>query len=601
MADVIEAQAPEGPSAYDVALEELLNELNAGKSVQAATRPRATGGIPTGTNFVPPIPTSGTIRNANTPLGDMTTPGLAPIVSSVDRGLDAVARTGGKINQMARDLAYEGTGIPAGGRAGTNLAEAVETSDPLRGAAAIGQGVLATLPMRMPSGVIDALGQGVLRAGVPAAASTALLPIPAFAGQTEDVMELQRKLKASGDYAGKIDGQMGETTKAAAKAFNEREERRRQQEIELKGQANKEAEEARKIAEAQKTAEDNRIRDERMQGAERDLPLVTRIVRDFGPTLGAAVGIAAGGLTRKGVLSKSNQLSTDLAARADRTLEAGAGRDWAGRVGAVNQFWTDGRAGAKVPFLPAPGNSPPFRSNPAAVPSGDLYQSPRLNNLIADTAVTGTAMAESGFMQFKMLPDAEKEVEEARAALQLDPSQSNVSRLQTAIAHKASVESLMNLGRGAAASYIGSSLYKPRTNTRPNVAGAEAERIRIDEALNRASGVAAPRQPGPQPLRSQEPRQLPAPASDIAAAAPDATTQSARALPAPKAKSERASTANRSSSSAPELPDGYKHVPTGKGSTIQGPDGRFAKMPPEKRPVQIDDMRPMGRNQMSDE
>lgn len=589
---------------YEIALEELAAELAGAREAnsRAALRapavrmaPRATGGLPANTRFQPPIQANGELRNTGTEVGSFVQDRLNPMLG------DAGSRLAGDIASRGFDVAegiskgtlgfgYEMTGIPGMQRAATNLADAVETGDALRGGAAIGQGALSILPMRLPGTVVEGLTQGALRVGIPMAASTALMPIPAFAGEAE-VMKLQQEMRDAGLYTGPIDGKMGGKTQEAAKQYNQLKKEAAERAIEERRIGAQEAESKRLTDENAQRIESNRIRDERLRNAEKDMDPVSKAIRDYGPMAGYIVGMGLGGGIRGTVLAKSNRMMADRVARANSIMAQGSG-DWPSRAANVNQFWSEGAPSwlsrllsreVAQPFTAAPGRSPPYVSAPNATPSGQLYQPGTANRMAVDAGVVGTAGAESTYFQMIALPAAEKEVEESRAAMQLDPSVSNVGRYQTALANRSIAEGMMNMGRASAGTYAGASLYKPRDKTRPNVGIAEAERMRVDEQLNRRAASGAPRAPTPL---------LPAGPARPLLSAPTAATaaevaQETVAKPARKGRSAAAL-----KPSPDNVPEGHTFIANGRGSKLQK-DGRFTKMP-DKQQTQMDDMRPMG-------
>lgn len=118
--------------------------------------------------------------SAGNPLGDL----IASYTNS-----NALGRTVSGIEDIGGGLAtgaYHLSGIPGVTVAAENLAAAEANGDPVRGAAALGQGFLSTLPYNRLAGALfssapRALAAGATFAGVPIAAGTAFLSDPAEA------------------------------------------------------------------------------------------------------------------------------------------------------------------------------------------------------------------------------------------------------------------------------------------------------------------------------------------------------------------------------------------------------------------------------------
>jgi hypothetical protein len=419
-------------------------------------------------------------------------------------------------------------------------------------------------------------------------------------------MTLQKQMRDAGYYTGPIDGQMGGKTLEAKRKFDEFQLEQGRINAAREGAAATKAAEDRQTKAAETAAETRRVGEERMRNAERDMPTVNKLIRDYGPTAGYVVGSIAGAMTRQGVLSKSADITQRAQTRADSLITGGARSDWPDRVGRVNQFWAEGAGmrrpqwmggSSAEPFVRAEGRSPPFQANPGAPASSELYKPSTMNNLLIDAGVTGMYGGESLYAQEKMLPAAEKELAEARAAAAIDPSEANIARLQAAVTGKSIAEGLMNFGRVGAGTYAANSIFQQRDPRRPNTMAAEAERGRIDDYLNRrgpAGGGPGPRSGGALQsspsqsapvLTAPETRQLPAPRPEPGGAGGGAAAESRTA--SPRGKGPR-----QSSASSQSLPEGHKLDARGN---IHGPNGRFTDKPKAPRSVQMDDTKPDGR------
>ncbi len=113
--------------------------------------------------------------SAGSPFGDL----VASYTDSnaLGRGVSGIEDFGGGVGNTA----YMFSGIPGAMDAGRNLGEAEASGDPFRGAAAIGQGALSTLPYNRLAGAVMATAPGALAAGaafagIPIAAATTFMP-----------------------------------------------------------------------------------------------------------------------------------------------------------------------------------------------------------------------------------------------------------------------------------------------------------------------------------------------------------------------------------------------------------------------------------------
>lgn len=377
------------------------------------------------------------------------------------------------------------------------------------GAAAPAAGAgLAALMKAAPR--LSGIGLGAAGAMIPNQAGDADAAKGAAPDPNSPVVQLQKTLQAAGLYNGPIDGVMGEATKAAAAQYQKAEAAKQAQGLELtraQGEMEKAKAAAAETERLRMTAEQEAARkqqgDARMQDVQKNVPLLSQVLRDWSGPAGLAVGGLAGLLGRGKVVGASNRASADAATRADGIMTAPA-RDIPDRVGRVNQFWGEGQprpmmGGApQAPFVAAPGNSPPFAANPAAPPATALYQPNRLRNAATDVAIPAAGMGEAVISDQVLGSRARDELKAAQEALSADPSEANIQRQQKAQDAVAAATGISNLGRGMAGGYVAGMPKMQRSPSRPDVAGAEAERIRLDQFLSRGGGV--PKAAAPQPV-----------------------------------------------------------------------------------------------------
>lgn len=397
------------------------------------------------------------------------------------------------------------------------------------------------LPFAMPGigrGLRSGLGAGAefvggqlarmsptTRAAVPLAGA-----VPAFAamGATEagaeskeQIKARQEKLSAAGFYKGAIDGDDGVATKEAQRMYDTsqaaREERELQRMNAMAGteRAKAEAERARAELEREKNkSESERLGEqrrkegnERQKAAEENVGPINRILRDYGPMAGYAVGALGGFLSKKGVVGVSDALSKNKATRANELIAGPESKDAAQRVADLNQFWSEGQAprmfGSRTMPYEVTTTGPGFKPTTGKVtPSGDLYTpsyASRAGNIGTDLGVGLGFGTEYAAVEHLIKPELEKELASARAAVKEDPSEANIGRLQAALNSASAAQFFSNAGRAAGLTYLGSGIHHTRTPTRPNISNAEAERIRINELLAQRYGSEAPGKGGPPP------------------------------------------------------------------------------------------------------
>lgn len=325
-----------------------------------------------------------------------------------------------------------------------------------------------------------------------AVAGAAGFASPSLAGGEEErsrVMDLQQKMREAGFYNGPIDGSRGPETKAAEPRFQEWRQRQQQDEMErarLQSETERAAaDKARADTERQgmeQRAKERQAGEERLRNMEESVPLFSRALRDYGPAIGTVLGLGAGALTRGKVRSGMEAGSSSVAQKAEDLINSVKPRtDWQGRVGAVNEFWQQGGAGDRVPFVTAPRGKLAFKANPDAVEAASLYPQPGPVRA-ADVGAMGAFGTEAGVSHY-MASEAQQRVDAARDRVRTDPSEANIQELQTAINQATIFESMSRFGLGAAAGYGGLLAKSPTNYSRPSTAGAEAARLRINEKL----------------------------------------------------------------------------------------------------------------------
>jgi hypothetical protein len=417
---------------------------------------------------------------------------------------------------------------------------------------------------------------------------------------SEETMATQRMLKDKGYYTGPIDGITGSATQAAREKYEADESAKSAQRLEqlkLESAAAQSAAEKQKadaaIAETKRQQEDAARRsaeraagEQRLQEMEKDVSIPQRILREYGPAVGY-VGGAAAGLFSKGVINKAyNARSAAQAARAN-ALMSEEGGDIASRVGRVNQFWREGQGTVEVPFPANPGAKPPFKSNPNAPGSGELYQTGRFADPMTDATAAGAFGAEAA-LSYKGLSEAQAELAAARKAASDDPSEINLRRLQAAADTEAFYKTLFNVGRVGGPFYLGAGGKMQRQPSRPDVNLADAERLRIEQYLNqRAIRGPKPNNPEGSPVTLGQVLQQREGYQSAGRLQPplEAEAQAGSTIPS------RSQKARSTDATSKDLPEGHTYIESGRGSKIQGPKGRWANMP--EKGVQIDDTKPL--------
>ncbi len=325
----------------------------------------------------------------------------------------------------------------------------------------------------------------------------------------EGVKQLQQQLKDAGYYQGPIDGKRGPMTQAAQQRFEQDRMQREQVEAErMRAQAEAERVQFER-EQAEREAEQRAAGEKRMREMEENVSPVSRAIRDYGPVAGYALGALAGLGTRGAMTSSFSRASRAAAERANQLITGGGGIP--ARAGGVNQFWQEGGARA-IPFSPAPTARHGLRSNPQAPSATELYRSPRISEFARTRDVVPMAAGGAEFAVGGQLAEqARQEAQDAYDAVQRDPTEANIQRLQAALDRVSLFDATSRMGLGMMGGFAGSATKFRYQTTRPNVGAAEAERIRIDQLINaprRASGPSAPAAPLGVPHHSAlQPRQ----------------------------------------------------------------------------------------------
>jgi hypothetical protein len=247
----------------------------------------------------------------------------------------------------------------------------------------------------------------------------------------------------------------------------------------------------------------------RVKNLEKDVSIPEQIWRNDSALLGATGGALLGHVVRSGapaflsripyigdwlggdggIVGRYNTWSANRARAANSIMNRKVlPSDWAGRIARVNEFHT--RGGSQEPFLRDPGQVPPFRSNPDALPTGQLYQPPAWANRATDAGIAGAGLGESGLAHVFYLGPAEEEMTRAQEAVDRDPNEINIRRWQVARTNLATAKGLDFGGRGFAGGYTLGALLHRRQNAFPRTQPAERERAVIDYWLTRHQGGA---------------------------------------------------------------------------------------------------------------
>lgn len=222
---------------------------------------------------------SGEMRSTNTPMGDAAAqavgPAVGPMVSGIDRGI----QTANRVKDEYVIPAITGSGMMQD--AVSNMGEAVQQGDVVRGAGAVGEGALAALPFArgafgtLPRTMAAALGYGTM---------------PAIAGGALSIDQAQAQTRAEKRQQRELDAQAGRDEKArGAQALREEASKDAAARREL------ESERARNEEAARVKAEEKRLEEEQAQ-KEADTPF-KKLYPKTSLAIGAAGTIGAAALT----------------------------------------------------------------------------------------------------------------------------------------------------------------------------------------------------------------------------------------------------------------------------------------------------------------
>jgi peptidoglycan hydrolase-like protein with peptidoglycan-binding domain len=390
---------------------------------------------------------------------------------------------------------------PAESRTGRNLAAAGELALGVLPFTRLGRAMLSTVPRAAATG----LGAGAVIEG-----SRGNLSPVGTAEASDQVRQLQQQLKDAGYYKGKIDGNMGPETLIAKERFDAFQQTTRAQEIETqkaaaaaakaaaegKGAEAAAAETERKRVEAERKAQERAAGETRLREVEGNTPWWQTAAQQYGPLLGYAAGGAVGHKLQAAMLGRGNAAAQRAADRADR-LMAQKPRDVEGRIGRVNQYWSEGAPGRSEPFTFVPGKQPsPYQVNPNAKPASDLYQMSAMSRFGHAPIVPAIGAGESLVTEGLLAHPYREQLAEAERALAADPSEANIQRVQSLRNRLAMAELMVNVGRGTAVTALGTEVAQQYglTRARPaSIGRAETERGRLERILSRPPP--APRKP----------------------------------------------------------------------------------------------------------
>lgn len=300
-------------------------------------------------------------------------------------------------------------------------------------------------------------------------------------GSAEDI---QKALDKRGFDLGPtgVDGKLGEKTKAAIREY--RAQTAAELEIERKRLADLEALDTKLSGDATKQA----AFEATAPGGKQEL------LREFGwipATLGA---VALGKMTRGGAVKKVLQDATKKAAAADARLMPGVAvtrgskanlspKGLTSRASNLNEFWRMGGADEAVPFTYSANSG--WKARPKAMEPAQLFPEDTRMLRGGDYGMMGTGVGEAGLSGVGWMA-AETELKQAQEAVDKEPSEANLARLQRAQDMVALTSTMFRVGLGFAAGRGFGALNKPYATVRPNVAGAEAERALLLDTIRGA-------------------------------------------------------------------------------------------------------------------
>lgn len=241
---------------------------------------------------------------------------------------------------------------------------------------------------------------------------------------------------------------------------------------------------------------------ERLKQVEAAVPPWRKALREYGPPLGYVVGGAVGLGTRGGVYKRATNAAEGRAAKAEALFNEDLGASkgaTSARVERVNEFYRQGGAGDRVPFVNTPNEAPGFALNPDTLSPGKLYKPDLPRAALTNLGANALAGAEMTYAHVQG-KDAQAELAASRDAIDKSgPSENNIQRLQTATDNAAWYEFLTNAGRGSAIMYNGKAMIKPAGNVKPDMSAAGKERLDLEAIARNPPAETRPRSRAAKP------------------------------------------------------------------------------------------------------
>jgi hypothetical protein len=291
--------------------------------------------------------------------------------------------------------------------------------------------------------------------------------------------EVQQALLRKGFPLKKVDGKIGPETAAAISSY--------------RTQTLKELDSARtRLATVEGAAQAQAVAQQRQAAfdATKASPIEEGL-REVGPWATAGLGLALGIGSRSGAVKKAAAKAAEKIAASDAflslapasfTKRGAAHVEQMVRPANLNEFWRLGGAGERVPFKAS--SSGEWRPRADVATPSELYPDQSKTFRTNDIGMIGSGLGEAGLSGGIWL-QAQSELQAAQEAADKDPSEANLARLERAKDMVKVAEGVARLGLGFAAGRAGGALKMPYPSARPNIAGAEAERALILEALKK--------------------------------------------------------------------------------------------------------------------
>lgn len=217
---------------------------------------------------------------------------------------------------------------------------------------------------------------------------------------------------------------------------------------------------------------------------------IHQAVRQYAPAAGFLAGALGGKGLRSLAVRNAAKKAAVLADEANALLTPGKVTDSARgdkglnvRAGKINDFWRMGGAGDNVPFIEKATGAGEWKRRPKPAEPSSLFPPGPSRWRSGDTAVTGLGLGEGAAAHFVGLPIAEAELEEAQIAVDNDPSEANLARLQSAKDKVAFINWMSLLGPGVAAGRVGGAFMSPYKHIPPKIGAAETERALLNQAI----------------------------------------------------------------------------------------------------------------------